>query len=98
MKRFLAFVTCALLMGDGAAFAQTTNSPSTPSAVCQAGQVLQGNGQSCVQPQVSPAPVQSTGALGQFPNDLLPAPSTGTSSGANCQPGQALTASGQPCN
>jgi hypothetical protein len=83
--------------------AQTTpGGASTPAAQCQAGQVLQANGQSCLPSVATPAPVQSTGVLGQFPTDLQPTPALGPSAGpapaGNCQPGQVLQASGQPCN
>jgi hypothetical protein len=98
MKRLLAFVVGAALLGAGVALAQTTGGPPAPSVDCQGGQVLQANGQPCSPKLPNPTPVQSTGVLGQFPTDLLPPPSTAASSGANCQPGQALTASGQPCN
>jgi hypothetical protein len=75
---------------------------ANPSDQCATGQVLAANGQSCVPRINTPPPVQSTGVIGQFPSDLLPLPSTapapGAGPGANCQPGQALSSTGQPCN
>jgi hypothetical protein len=99
VKPLLLLATCAGLFVANVALAQTTTgNPPPPSPDCQGGQVLQANGQPCSPKLPGPAPVPSTGAIGQFPTDLLPPPSTATSSGANCQPGQAITAGGQPCN
>ena len=103
MRKLLAATASAVLLSVGAALAgDLAGPPATPSTECQAGQVLQSNGQSCLPKVAAPTPVQSTGVLGQFPNDLLPTPSLGASSGpapaGNCQPGQAIQSNGQPCN
>jgi hypothetical protein len=107
MRSTVAFLTCLMLVAPVAAWAQASFDPATnnaatpPPTECQAGQVLQSNGQSCLPQVARPAPVRSTGVLGEFPNDLLQSPTSpppsGSSRASNCQPGQALQANGQPC-
>jgi hypothetical protein len=97
MWRLLGIASRAVLIAS-AATAQTASSPptgsSTPSAQCAPGQALQANGQSCLPPVPTQAPVVSTGQLGQFPTDLLPATPdarpSGSSATGNALPGQQI--------
>lgn len=91
----IAVVSPAFAQVEGA----TPGLPNTASTGCQPGQVLFGNGQSCVPPVSLPAPPLNV--IGLTPAEMsrqLSPPSTPTVTPVpTCQPGQVLQPNGQPC-
>ena len=96
----LAGLACVALLAAGPAVAQSPAAGQTGSNGCQAGQVLQANGDPC-NPAAAPLPPTTVNILGPSPVEMsraLAVVPVAEPSTATCASGQVLQGNGQPCS